>query len=221
MSKRSCSRRYSIRMSTFASLGGALLLAISSSALAGGFQLSVETPSSSSDPQMKDVVLVARTYGCHQPADAKLSATAEGLVNGARKSVALELRSIGSGVYAIKQQWPSEGTWVLSISGAYNGMTSSVLVELGPNGKVLPGTRLDEGAMKGVHARGARRQWIAEDIDSALRASAGLTSETSGDADQTTPGPITWILAGLGASVVSIGFVTRARRRNKSGEIAG
>ena len=221
MSKRSCSRRYSIRMSTLAALGGALLLAISSSALAGGFQLSVETPNSSSDAQLKDVVLVARTYGCHQPADAKLSATAEGLVNGARKSVALELRSIGSGVYAIKQQWPSEGSWVLALTGAYNGMTSSVLVELGPNGKVLPGTRLDEGAMKGVHARGARREWIAGDIDSALKTSAGLTSETSDDAGRTTPDPITWILVGLGASVVSIGFVTRARRRNKAGEIAG
>jgi len=215
-------------MLTLASLGGALLLAMSSSALAGGFQLSVETPSSSSDPQMKDAVLVARTYGCHQPADAKLSATAEGLVNGARKSVALELRSIGSGVYAIKQQWPSEGTWVLALSGAYNGMTSSVLVELGPNGKVLPGTRLDEGAVKGVHSRSARRQWVAAEIDTALRTSAGLTSETSGAADSPIlsplgpiTGPITWLLAGLGASAVSIGFVTRARRRHTSREVSG
>lgn len=224
MSKRSCSRRTLIRMSTLASLGGALLLAISLSALAGGFQLSVATPSSTSDAQMKDVVLVARTFGCHQPADAKLSATAEGLVNGARKSVALELRSIGSGVYAIKQQWPSEGTWVVALTGAYNGMTSSVLVELGPNGTVLPGTRLDEGAMKGMHTRAARRQWIAEDIDTALRTSAGITSETSDDADGAalSPlGPITWLLAGLGASALSIGFVTRARRRHTSREISG
>jgi hypothetical protein len=228
MSKTSCSRRNLIRMSTLASLGGALLLAISASALAGGFQLSVETPSSSSDAQMKDVVLLARTYGCHQPADAKLLATAEGLVNGARKTVALELRSIESGVYAIKQQWPSEGTWVLALTGAYNGMTSSVLIELGPNGKVLPGTRLQEGALKGTHARGARRQWIASDIDAALRTSAGLTSETSGDADRPAlsplaaiTGPITWLLAGLGASAISIGFVTRSRRRHASNEISG
>src|SRR3977135_431760 len=168
MSKQSCSRRNLIRMSPLASPSVPLLLTISSSALAGGFQLSVETPSSSSDAQMKDAVLIARTFGCHQPADAKLSATAEGLVNGARKSVALELRSIGSGVYAIKQQWPPEGAWVLAITGAYNGMTSSVLVEIGTNGKVLPGTRLDAGAVKGVHARGARRQWVAAEIDKAL-----------------------------------------------------
>jgi hypothetical protein len=208
-------------MSTLASLGGALLLSISGSAFAGGFQLSVETPSASSDPQMKEVVLVARTYGCHQPADAKLSATAEGLVNGARKSVALELRSIGSGVYAIKQQWPAEGNWVLAITGAYNGMTSSVLVELGHNGRVLPGTRLEEGAVKGVHARGARRQWVAEDINSALRTSAGLTSENSDTTDSqilSPPGPIAWLLAGLGASVLTVGFITRARRARVSSE---
>ena len=199
----------------------ALLLAIPSLALAGGFQLSIETPSGSSDPQLKDVVLVTRTYGCHQPADAKLTATAEGLVNGSRKSIPLELRSIGAGVYAIKQQWPSEGSWVLALTGGYNGMTSSVLVELGPNGKVFPGTRLEIGALKGVHAKGARRQLIAEDIDSALRTSAGITSETSDQTDTGSPfGPITLLLAGLGASVFTVGFVAR-RRGHSSGEIPG
>lgn len=212
-------KRNLIRTSvTLASL--ALLLAIPSLALAGGFQLSIETPAGASDPHLKDVVLVARTYGCHQPADAKLTATAEGLVNGNRKSMPLELRSIGSGVYAIKQQWPSEGTWVLVLTGAYNGMTSSVLVELGPNGKVLPGTRLEEGNLKGVHAKGARRQWIAEDIDTALRTSAGITSQALGETETVSPfGPITWLLAGLGASVFTVGFVARAWHGHASGEI--
>ncbi|MEK6322010.1 MAG: hypothetical protein AABN33_10035 [Acidobacteriota bacterium] len=200
---------------TLATLSSALLLAIASPVLAGGFQLSVETPARSTDHQLKDIVLIARTYGCHQPADAKLSATAEGFVNGKRKSLPLELRSIGSGVYGIKQQWPSEGTWVLALTGAYNGMTSSVLVELGPNGNILPGTRLDEGNLKGVHAKGARRSWIAAEIDSALQTPAGLTSDApSKDDASSTPsfGPITLLVAGLGASVFTIGFVTRSRR---------
>lgn len=220
MSKRSCISRSSTRkLLTLASLGSALLLGISSPAVAGGFQLSVEAPGASADSQLKDVVLIARTYGCHQPADARLSAAAEGLVNGARKSVPLELRSIGSGVYAIKQQWPSEGTWVLALTGAYNGMTSSVLVELGANGNVLPGTRIEEGSLKGVHAKGARRAWIAEDIDSALRTSAGLTSESAGGSDGSDLlplGPLSWLIAGLGASVIGIGIVVRVRRGNAS-----
>ncbi len=204
---------------TLASLGSAMLLAIALPAFAGGFQLSVETPNGSGDPKLKDVVLITRTYGCHQPADAKLSATAEGLINGNRKSVPLELRSIGSGVYALKQQWPSEGTWVLALTGAYNGMTSSVMVELGPNGKVLAGTRLEEGNLKGVHAKGARRAWVAEDIDSALRSTAGITSQAPGEQDRSAPslfGPSTFLLAGLGASVCMISLMRRARRGRAS-----
>ena len=227
MSKRSLVKglnRKAIRtLITLASLSSALLLTIASPAVAGGFQLSVETPAGSADPQLKDIVLIARTYGCHQPADATLSATAEGFVSGNRRSLPLELRSIGSGVYAIKQQWPSEGTWVLALTGAYNGMTSSVLVELGPNGKVLPDTRLEEGNLKGVHAKGARRPWIAEDIDSALRSPAVITGQAPGEQDGSlfsAFGPITWIFAGLGASVFTIGFVRRARRGHGSGKVS-
>jgi hypothetical protein len=217
--------RKSIRiLITLASLTSALLLAVASPALAGGFQISVETPAGSTDPQLKGVVLIARTFGCHQPADAKLSASAEGFVDGSRKSLPLELRSIGSGVYAIKQEWPSEGTWVLTLTGAYNGMTSSVLVELGPHGTVLPGTRLQEGSLKGVHAKGARRTWVAGDIDSALRSPAGITSQTPGEQDDSAGspiGPVTWLFVGLGASVFTFGFVRRTRRSQHSSEVSG
>lgn len=210
----------SIRPLTIAaSLSTALLLTIASPALAGGFQLSIETPSGG-DPELKDAVLIVRTFGCHQPADAKLSASAEGLINGNRKSLPLELRSIGSGVYALKQQWPSEGHWVLALTGAYNGMTSSVLVELGANGKVLPGTRLEEGNLKGVHARGVRRVWLAEDIDSALRSAAGITAPSEGDGSAfSTHSAVIWLL-GLGASVFTIGFVRLALRVRAPGQLS-
>ena len=198
-----------------ASLCCAILLAMASPALAGGFQISVETPGSSKDAQLKDVVLIARTFGCLQPADAKLSATAEGFVNGNRKSLPLELRSIGSGVYAINKQWPSEGRWVLALTGAYNGMTSSVLIALDSNGNVLPGTRLQEGHLKGVNAKGARRAWSNEDIDAALRSQGGITSSTASEQNDTGTSrlaPITWFFAGLGGSALTIGFIARRRR---------
>lgn len=217
------------RLVMLAPLSLALLLAMSAWSFAGGFQISVEAPAASTDAQMKDVVLIARTFGCFQPTDAKVSGTAEGLVNGARKSIDLDLSSIGSGVYAIKQQWPSEGRWVLALTmtGISHNLTVSALVELGPNGKVLPGTRLAAGKTKGIHARGAYRPLVATDIDSALRTSAGLTSETTDDVERTTLSPLgpltpfTWVLAGLGASVLSIGFITRSRRRKTSDEIRG
>ena len=195
-------------------ISGAFLLAIASPALAGGFQISVETPARSSDPQLKDAVLITRTFGCHQPSYAKLSASAEGLVDGNRKSLPLELRAIGSGVYAINKQWPSEGTWVLALSGAYNGMISSVIVQLGPNGSVLPGTRLEEGRLEGVNAKGARRSWAAKDIDAALRLTTSAASQDSKEQDYSDLslfGPFTWLFAGFGASLFAIGFVRRKR----------
>ena len=203
-------------ISTMAALAIALLISLPSPAFAGGFQLSVETPNKSIDPKLADAVLIARTYGCHQPADAKLSATAEGLVGGKRQSLPVELRSIESGVYAIKQQWPTEGKWVLALTGDYNGMTCSVMVDLGPGGKVLPGTRLAEGNFTGVHAKSARRKWVAADIDAALRTTAGTTSQTSEDPESAMSPlkAISLLIGGLGAVVV--GGVARSRRKRAS-----
>jgi hypothetical protein len=193
----------------------ALALALSSVALAGGFQLSVEAPASNS-PQLKDAALVVRTFGCMTPADAVLSATAEGLVNGKRTSLKLEMAQAGTGVYTIKQQWPLEGFWVIAINGEYKGMTSSMLVELGPGGKVHANTKLVEGTRKGPHVRGSSRKWAAADIESTLQSLAAgkaqASSEGNTDVTPASSRPTTLIIAGLGAFLFLIGFVTITRR---------
>src|SRR5688572_20562009 len=98
-------------------------------------------------------------------------------------------------------------------------MISSVLVELGPNGTVLRGTRLNEGNLKGVHARGARRSWIPADIDAALQVPAGTTSQAPGQRETSSFGPVTLLVAGLGASVFTIGLVARSRRGRAADQI--
>src|ERR1044071_5439515 len=85
----------------FASL---LIFGSFAAALAGGFQLAVEAPASG-DERAKDAALLVRPYGCHTPADANVTATAEGIVNGRRQSIPLELTPDEKGVYAITQQW--------------------------------------------------------------------------------------------------------------------
>ena len=77
--------------------------------------------------------------------------------------------------------------------------------------------------MKGVHAKGARRTWVADDIDAALKATAGITGDAAGD--QGAPasssfGPVTWVVACLGASVFTIGMVRRSRRGRASGQVS-
>jgi hypothetical protein len=196
-----------------APIAAVFLTLLPSPAIAGGFQLSVETPGKSNDANLKGGVLVVRTYGCYRPADARLSATAEGLIGGRRRTVPLELHPIDSGGYAIRQQWPQEGTWVLALTGDYNGMTCSVLVELGPAGKVLPGTRLIEGRAAGVHAKSARRKWVAADIDSALRTASGLTISTSDEPETSTPLKAMSLLAGGLGAFVAITFATLRRSR--------
>lgn len=188
------------------------LLAVAPTALAGGFQLSVETPGASSDPQLKDAALIVRTFGCHTPADAGITAIAEGLVDGKRQSVKLDLEPSATGVYAIKKQWPSQGAWVVNISGFYNGMTSSLLVELGPNGSVRPGTRVGEGHPKGKYARAERRKFTATEIDTTLQSMAGKVSRAD---DSEAPGSVSTpvIVSGLGAFLFLAGYAAITRQR--------
>jgi hypothetical protein len=195
----------------FVPLSAIALLALAPAALAGGFQLSVETPDASTAAQLKDAVLVVRTFGCHTPADAAITATAEGLINGKRQSVNLELAPSATGVYAIKKQWPSEGSWVVTVSGAYNGMTSSLLVELGPNGSVRPGTKISEGQLKGKYARAERRKFSDKEIDSTLQALAGNVSRAD---ENETPSSVSTpvIVSGLGAFLFLAGYAAITRR---------
>lgn len=195
----------------FVPLSAIAMLALAPAALAGGFQLSVETPDAAIGAQVKDAVLVVRTFGCHTPADAAITARAEGLINGKRQSVKLELVPGGTGIYAIRKQWSSEGAWVVTVSGAYNGMTSSLLVELGQNGAVRPGTRVSEGQLKGKYARAERRTFTDKEIDATLQTLAGNVSQAD---DQSSPEFISTpvLVSGLGAFLFLAGYAAITRR---------
>ena len=191
--------------------------------LAGGFQLSVETPSGAATGQLKDAVLLVRTFGCHTPADARVSATAEGVVNGERRSLPLEVAYDSTGVYALKRQWPSEGSWVLAITGEYNSFTSTLIVDLGPNGNVHPGTRLEPGSRKGTHALVMPRKATTAEIDSALKAVAGNVSQLSPDGfiEKRVSQPAAWVVGGVGAFFFLVGFAAFTRRARSKSTPAG
>jgi hypothetical protein len=194
-------------------------LALAPAAFAGGFQLSAEVPVANDDPELKEAVLVLRTFGCYQPTDAALSGTAEGFVNGRRQSIALELSPTSKGVVRVKQQWPSEGAWVLAITGSYRGMVNSLIVELGPGGKVRPGTRLVEGSKTGKYIQAVHRKWGMDEIESALKAASGKIGWTPSEPIPQTgssPRPPVWVVAGMGAFLFMAGLVTIKRRSRRS-----
>jgi hypothetical protein len=65
------------------------------------------------------VVLVVRPLVCDNPSTVQITGTAEGLVNGMRQSLPLELTPVNpaQGIYAVQRQWPENGHWVLQLNG--------------------------------------------------------------------------------------------------------
>ena len=130
--------------------------------------LSIEAPVNPFDPATRDAVLLVHTmvhYGTTKVSD--LTGSAEGLVEGARRSVALRFDPTNEpGVYAVRRQWPSGGTWVLRITLLRN---TTALVTLGQSGDVaavnVP-TRASSDGMKLPRAVAAR------EVDSTLYAAA-------------------------------------------------
>jgi hypothetical protein len=104
-----------------------LMLAMAAPAIAGSmFRLEVGPPiaagtGTTSTPQFKKkVVLVVRPRVCDKLAAVQITGTAEGLVNGVRQSLPLDLIAVNpaEGVYAVQQQWPDTGQWVLQLNGS-------------------------------------------------------------------------------------------------------
>lgn len=79
--------------------------------------ISIESPVNPYDPSARGaLLLVHATFreGASQLSD--VSGTAEGIVNGKRRSVALRFDNTDRpNVYALRPQWPAEGRWVLRI----------------------------------------------------------------------------------------------------------
>jgi hypothetical protein len=68
----------------------------------------------------KKVVVAVRAVVCEDLSKVKITGTAEGLVAGKRQSLPLTLTPVepAEGVYAIQQQWPQDGAWVLHLKGS-------------------------------------------------------------------------------------------------------
>ncbi|MBZ5617285.1 MAG: hypothetical protein LAQ69_00940 [Acidobacteriia bacterium] len=104
-------------------------------ALAEGFTFKIGSPVASQDFQFKAAAFVFRTEGCAEPAKSQVGGTAEGLVKGARRSVALKVMPTSKpGVYAVYQNWPAEGEWVVNLKGTCAEANAGALVPVGPKG---------------------------------------------------------------------------------------
>jgi hypothetical protein len=104
-------------------------------ALAEGFTFTIGSPVASPDGRAKTAAFVFRTEGCADSAKAQISGTAEGLVKGARRSMALKVGPLSTpGVYAVYQNWPAEGEWVVNLKGTCVGANAGALIPIGSKG---------------------------------------------------------------------------------------
>ena len=80
--------------------------------------LSIESPVNPFDPTARGaVMLVHAVFREGQTQVSDLNGAAEGIVNGSRRSIALRFDTTGHpNVFAVRRQWPSDGTWLLRIS---------------------------------------------------------------------------------------------------------
>jgi hypothetical protein len=134
------------------------LLALAGQLLAGGFYLSLGNPEASPEARKVNAVLTIKATGCHDPALAKVTATAIGLVNGERREIALKLAPLSTpGMFALSQQWPREGRWIIRLSATNGQQFTNSLVSAGPEG-------IDR-----LHDKAGPTEFTAADVDTMLR----------------------------------------------------
>jgi hypothetical protein len=161
---------------TFA-LATALTLSAFSTASAGPPWIAIEYPANPFDRTSRDAFLTVRTYHHGQIMAKTVTGTAEGVVNGKRESMTLDIRP-GSqpGMYVVLWQKPATGRWVLVINSGNQGIVdATAVVEISPTGAVanvsVPTRQLGNGWI-------GPRPVAASEIDALLQGRALASAGT-------------------------------------------
>jgi hypothetical protein len=118
-------------------LVGSLTLIAGLQLFAGALTVEIGNPSGSAEALAKHAALVARTTACRAPEKTLMTASAEGVVDGQRRSIRLNLIPLSTpGTFAITQEWPSTGAWAIKIvarNPEYKDYATGALVRLDGN----------------------------------------------------------------------------------------
>ena len=124
--------------------------------------ISIETPANPLDPTTRGALLLVHAFHHGTPMAFPVSGTAEGVVDGQRRTVQLEFASTSrTGVYALRYDPPREGAWILVIRVSQGSAGATAIV------------RIADGAVASVTVptveRGGPAQVSARDVEEALR----------------------------------------------------
>jgi hypothetical protein len=113
-------------------LAASLVVAAAPSALAGGGAPYVQVWGPHSDG-----LYAVHTYLCENPASLRVTAWAEGLVDGKRQTVPIKLRRMKEkGVYKFARNWPRQGTWAIRMRVEKGGHTPITIAAMDEHGTV-------------------------------------------------------------------------------------
>jgi hypothetical protein len=135
-----------------------IAMTLASQMFGGGFWLQLGNPEASSEARRTNAVVTIKATGCHDPAAAKVTATAIGMVDGQRRSIVLKLDKLSEpGAYALSQQWPKEGKWVIELTARNDEQFTNTLLSAGPQG------------VDRLHAKSAMKEFAAADVEALLK----------------------------------------------------
>jgi len=144
-------------------------LALPAAALAKGPPwISIELPANPFDAATRGAYLVVHAFHHGTALPLPVNGTAEGIVNGQRRSVPLSFqRTSQTGAFALQNQWGERGRWVLiiTVSQGEEGGVAQAMVRIGEDGKVAG---IEVPTQKGREGAFPRRITQAE-IEAALR----------------------------------------------------
>ena len=118
----------------------AAALAVVAALSVGPPWISIEYPANPHDRSNTGTMLYVHVFHHAQPIAYPIEGTAEGFVNGERRSIKLKFTDTARpAVYGLSRQWPAEGVWtlVIKMSRGENGEDgATAVVELGTDGEI-------------------------------------------------------------------------------------
>lgn len=114
-------------------------LAVIAALAVGPPWISIEYPANPHDRANTGAMLYVHVFHHAQPIAYPLEGTAEGIVNGERRSIKLKFtQTTRPAVYGLSRQWPTDGVWTLVIktSTGDHGSEATAVVELGADGEI-------------------------------------------------------------------------------------
>ena len=158
-----------LRRAAVAAIAAASLTLVAAAPAFGPPWISIETPPNPFDASSRGAFLIVHTFHHGDMVASGVNGTAEGIVSGARRSIPLVFDTTSRrGTYALRKQWPTDGTWMLVINTGGQAQGITALVELSAQGDVS-NVRVPTRRSGGWDVP---QQVTARDIDAALEARA-------------------------------------------------